>query len=222
MIHINNWEWNGLCRIGWLYSGSKTHLILATRWGVPARQPAIQLKSTDCPFVTARGSLSKLGLINWEPPAEGLVKENRLTAYIATREKSGPLEVWSIPDYESLVNAFDRVHYTVILVLRSWRTLKKTADIAELRLAVWYTLCSFHFHPPPPPPASPCRGWQGSLIATREPPAQGRLKEYRLSLCCSKGAPCQSWCGRRTGRSWWTRPTRWWIQPTVGPPYISR
>ncbi len=42
-----------------------------------------------------------------------------------TREEKG-LEAWRVPDIESLVDAVDRVHYIVILLLYSWSTYQMT------------------------------------------------------------------------------------------------
>jgi hypothetical protein len=46
---------------------------------------------------------------------------------VQSREKKGTLEVWRIPDIESLVDAVDRVHHFVILLLHSWSTPHMTA-----------------------------------------------------------------------------------------------
>jgi hypothetical protein len=44
-----------------------------------------------------------------------------------TREKKGRLEARRVPDFESLVDAVDRVHHFVILLLHSWSTPRITA-----------------------------------------------------------------------------------------------
>jgi hypothetical protein len=52
------------------------------------------------------------------------------------REKKGRLEVRSVTEIESLVDAIDRLHYIVILLLNSWNTPQKQPDSSEHGL--WY------------------------------------------------------------------------------------
>jgi hypothetical protein len=44
-----------------------------------------------------------------------------------TREKKERLEVWHVPDIESLEDAVDTVQYIVILLFHSWSTPHTTA-----------------------------------------------------------------------------------------------
>jgi hypothetical protein len=44
------------------------------------------------------------------------------------REKKGRLEVRRVPNIENLVDAVERVHYNIILLLHSWSTPHITAE----------------------------------------------------------------------------------------------
>jgi hypothetical protein len=46
---------------------------------------------------------------------------------VCTREKKGRLEAWRVPNIENLLDAVNRVHYIVILLLHIWSTPHITA-----------------------------------------------------------------------------------------------
>jgi hypothetical protein len=64
------------------------------------------------------------------------------------REKRGRLEVWRVPLFESWLNAADRVHYFVILLIPTAEVLYTSENswTAKHKPAWRYPICSFHLH----------------------------------------------------------------------------